>query len=155
MVKSTRPREAKLDKYGAEIGDPIPMAPPLGYQKEPSLSEKIRAMVRGEHVRLAALQAGAETFEEADDFDVGEDVDPSTPYEEVFDPIERDARMLLRDEDYRATVIKRSQELRPPNPEVKSDGDGKSAEVKRERVADDKSSAGNVDTVVESKSSAK
>lgn len=29
---------------------------------------------------------GMETFEESDDFDVGDDLDPSTPYEADFDP---------------------------------------------------------------------
>jgi len=29
---------------------------------------------------------GAETFEEADDFDVNDDMDPMSPYEEQFDP---------------------------------------------------------------------
>lgn len=76
----------RLDKNGYELHDPVPIEPPLGYKRTPSLSEQMRDMVRGEALRRAALEAGAETFEEADDFDVGDDYDPRSPYEEIFDP---------------------------------------------------------------------
>lgn len=79
-------KEKRLDEYGREILNPIPMAPPVGYNRTPSLSEQIRSMVRSECLALEAEAAGLETFEEADDFDVGDDFDPSSPYEEVFDP---------------------------------------------------------------------
>lgn len=68
-----------------EWPDPRPMSPPLGYIPETSLSEKIRQMVRSEHLRYAAMNSGMETFEEADDFDVDDDFDPSSPYEMFFD----------------------------------------------------------------------
>lgn len=80
---------ARLDAGGAEVLDPRPMAPPVGYKREPSLMEKVRAMVRSEQFRMAAEAAGAETFEEADDFEVGDDYDPTSPYEEVFEPAPR------------------------------------------------------------------
>jgi hypothetical protein len=75
-----------LDENGAEVNDPTPVAPPVGYVKQPSLAEQIREMVRSEKLRQAAEEAGAETFEEADDFEVGDDYDPSTPYENDYDP---------------------------------------------------------------------
>lgn len=78
-------READQKKV-FEYPDPRPIAPPLGYIPEMSLAERIRAMVRSEHLRLAAMESGAETFEEADDFDVDDDFDPSSPYEMFFDP---------------------------------------------------------------------
>lgn len=80
--------EAKgLDPTGsAFIPDSTPMEPPLGYIKQPSIAERIRDMVRSEHLRLAAESAGTETFEEADDFDVGDDYDPHSPYENEFEP---------------------------------------------------------------------
>lgn len=87
----------RLDKRGHELHDPVPLEPPLGYKRTPSLSEQIRTMVRGEALKRAALEAGAETFEEADDFDVGDDHDPRSPYEEIFDPpvptIDEDTRV--------------------------------------------------------------
>lgn len=79
--------EMKLDKYGREMVSPLPIAPPIGYKKSPTLAEQIRAMVVSEKLRQEALAAGAETFEEADDFDVGDDYDPTSPYEVDFDPL--------------------------------------------------------------------
>lgn len=61
------------------------MAPPVGYVKQPSLADQIRDMVRSERLAMEMAEAGVETFEEADDFDVGDDYDPNTPYEETFD----------------------------------------------------------------------
>lgn len=76
----------RLNEDGSEILDSRPMEPPVGYKAQPSLSEQIRAMVRSEQLAAAAEAGGAETFDEADDFDVPDDpIDPSTPYEEVFE----------------------------------------------------------------------
>jgi len=78
--------ESYLDKYGREVPSPLPIAPPLGYKRSPSLAEQIRAMVISEKLKAEALAAGAESFEEADDFEVGDDYDPTSPYEVDFDP---------------------------------------------------------------------
>lgn len=78
--------EGYLDKFGREMPSPLPVAPPIGYKKSPSLAEQIRQMVLSERLKQEALSAGAETFEEADDFDVEDDYDPSSPYEVDFDP---------------------------------------------------------------------
>lgn len=75
-----------LNEEGAEVNDPTPVAPPVGYVRQPPLHEQIRDMVRSERMRQAAEEMGAETFEEADDFNVGDDYDPQTPYENDFDP---------------------------------------------------------------------
>lgn len=82
---SVKTNEEYLDHLGREKPDDTPVAPPIGYKKQPSMVENIRAMVQRE-LSLAAQNAGAESFEEADDFDVGDDYDPSSPYEEVFEP---------------------------------------------------------------------
>lgn len=57
---------------------------PVGFHRPPSLQEQVRRLVRYEMSQEAANQ-GQETFEEADDFDVGDDFDPSSPYELNFD----------------------------------------------------------------------
>lgn len=80
----------KFDADGRELMDPTPIAPPIGYKKSPSIAEQIRTMIRSEHLRQEAERAGYETFEEADDFDVGDDFDPKSPYEEVFEPVPQD-----------------------------------------------------------------
>lgn len=67
--------------------DPVPVAPPVGYRKQPSMVEIVRDMVQGERLRQEALAAGAETFEESEDFDIGdEDPDLMSGYENDFDP---------------------------------------------------------------------
>lgn len=77
----------RLDAQGREIPDPRPLAPPLGYIEQPPLHELIRQMIRSEQLRAEAEQAGAGSFEEEDDFDVeDDDYDPSSPWEENFDP---------------------------------------------------------------------
>lgn len=74
---------------GAEMPNSTPMAPPIGYKKQPSMVDHIRNMVRSEHLRIAAEQAGNETFEEADDFDIPDDPVPPVGFEmeEIFEPV--------------------------------------------------------------------
>jgi len=73
-----------LDEHGREKPNPTPMAPPIGYRRQPTIAEQMRQMIQ--LASLEAAQAGAETEEEANDFDVGEDMEPNTPYEHDFDP---------------------------------------------------------------------
>lgn len=77
-----------LTPAGGEILDPRPLAPPVGYRKQPSMAEQIRDMIRSERLAQEAAAADAESFEDADDFDIGDDYDPSSPYEGDFDPID-------------------------------------------------------------------
>lgn len=79
--------ERGLDEHGRLVPDPVPIAPPVGYRKQPSMVEIVRDMVRGEKLRQAALESGHETFEESEDFDIGEDgEDLLSGYENDFDP---------------------------------------------------------------------
>lgn len=75
-----------LTPDGAERPDPTPIAPPVGYRRQPSLIENMRAMIREHAVAMALAGQEAETFEEADDFDVADDFDPHSPWENQFDP---------------------------------------------------------------------
>jgi len=74
-----------LTADGREKPDATPMAPPLGYKKQPTLHEQIRNMIVSERLRQEAMSLDAETLEEADDFEIG-DFDPTSPYEYNFDP---------------------------------------------------------------------
>lgn len=76
-----------LDDFGREIPDPTPMAPPVGYKRQPTMVEIIRQQIQGEALRRAAAEMGKESWQEADDFDVGDDYDPTSPWEEQFDPV--------------------------------------------------------------------
>lgn len=80
----TRIRDVKLNEAGSEILDSTPMEPPLGYNPQPSMFDVMRKMISDRERELKA--AGFETPEEADDFDVADDFDPSSPYEHDFDP---------------------------------------------------------------------
>lgn len=73
-----------LDQDGRELVSDRPVEAAIGYKPQPSLAEQIRQMIRSE--KLQAAYQDAESFEEADDFDIDDDeVDPSTPYERDFD----------------------------------------------------------------------
>lgn len=76
--------DLRHDKEGREHLDPVPLQPPLGYNKQPSLTETIRAMVR-QQARLEK-DNDPETFEEADDFEIEEDMDPHSRWENDFEP---------------------------------------------------------------------
>lgn len=81
-----RPTKSLLDEQGREIVDSRPIAASLGIKREPTLAERIKATVRSEYLAHQAKLQGHETFEEADDFEVGDDYDPTSPYENEFDP---------------------------------------------------------------------
>lgn len=72
-----------IDKFGREVLDPNPIAPPVGFQESESISDRLRAMIEGERMRRAAELAEMDTFEEADDFEVDDDPIPmrDSPYE--------------------------------------------------------------------------
>lgn len=98
-----------------EVPNPTPMAPPVGYKRQPSLAEQIRAMVRSEQLKAAAEAKGFETFEESDDFEV-DDFDPSSPYEEIFDPVEDLRRARAYEARIREEADRRDQADNPAPP---------------------------------------
>lgn len=71
---------------GHEVPDSTPMEIPAGFKRPESLQEMVQRLVRHQ-VSEAADAAGHETFEESEDFEVDDFFDPSSPYEEVFDPV--------------------------------------------------------------------
>jgi len=73
-----------LDAYGREKPNPFPLEPPIGYKKQPTIAELMRQAIR--QASEEAKSAGAETEEEANDFDIDDEYDPSTPYEHDFEP---------------------------------------------------------------------
>lgn len=57
------------------------MQPPLGYKKSLTLSEQIAQQVRVHQLRLMEDMQMEESEEDADDFNVGEDFEPFSKYE--------------------------------------------------------------------------
>lgn len=114
------PRGKPLDEFGQEVPDPVPLAPPVGYKRRVPLAQQIREMVRSEALRMAAERAGAESFDEADDFDVGDDVDPRSPYEAEFEGLpvaELRARKRAADEAARKPASTVPPGIVPPAPD--------------------------------------
>lgn len=119
---------AKLTRYGLNADgtpklDPVPLAPPIGYKKAPSMVEIVRDMVRSEKLRAEAEAAGHETFEESEDFDVP-DEEPvmRSPWENQFDPPLEELLAAGK----AALAEKRSQTSpeAPTSPKTKSGGAG-------------------------------
>lgn len=65
--------------YKYEVPDKTPVEMPLGYERPESLESMIARMVRV-HSQIAEKH-GAESFEEADDFDTDDDVELVSPYQ--------------------------------------------------------------------------
>lgn len=76
----------RLDEFGREVPDPRPLQIPAGFKRPETLAETVQRLVRGQLSRQAQEQ-GFETFEESEDFDIGDEIDMSTPYETFFDPV--------------------------------------------------------------------
>lgn len=75
----------RLDEFGHEVPDPTPVSLPSGFRRPETLQEQVARLVRSRLSQLAGEQ-GDDTFEESEDFEVDDDFDPNTPYEEFFDP---------------------------------------------------------------------
>nr|QJB20745.1 MAG: hypothetical protein [Microvirus sp.] len=136
---------AMLDDRGRELGDPVPMAPPVGLTRSPSLAEQIRSMVRRE-MSDAAANHGMETFEEADDFDIDDDpLDPHTPYEAVFDP---QPELTKEEKEDKSSDVKTEEKKDGSSKSVdkgrNADRDGRSGRSGKKRESVSKSS-GNAD----------
>lgn len=89
-------RPFSVDANGRDVAfipDPTPVAPPIGYNPEPSMFERMREMIRREMSAAAASQ-GFESFEESDDFNVEEDEAPFSPYELILEQAQPDGPVV-------------------------------------------------------------
>lgn len=95
---------AKYNQIGEEIPDTTPVTVPLNFKTPLPLAERIKQIARYEMSQLAQLN-GDETFEEADDFNIGEeDNDPHAIWEEDFDP--EVPFMAAREEEIKRGITK-------------------------------------------------
>lgn len=102
--------KASLDSAGREIPDSRRPRLPIGFKKPESLAEQVQRLVRT-HLSEHAQEQGAESFEDADDFDIDDDdSDPFSPYEMDFDPVlgrEVSPEMLNNEpEQWRETYVR-------------------------------------------------
>lgn len=110
---------AGLTEDGRESVSNIPMAPPIGYIRQPSLVETIRDMVRSEKLAEASRAAGMETFEESEDFDVGDEdaAELRSGFENDFDPPVQELQAAIDE----AKVAEAEKEATPPAEPTPSD----------------------------------
>lgn len=130
------------NEKGQELPDPVPMAPPLGYEKPLSMFDIQRAQIRAEHHRLRQLELEQleETVDEANDFDVEHDLeDQPSLYEEKFDPVDFEVRSRLRQAEFREKYNERVDGL-PEQQRSLLNGDnlGKPFERGKEVAGDDR-----------------
>lgn len=116
-VVSSHPKNKPLTPGGAEVLDPTPMAPPIGYIKQPSLADTIRDMVRSERLKAEAEAAGYGSFEDEDDFDVGDDFDPTSPYEDDFEGATSASELRRRQEE---ALTSQPAPTAPPSPSTQA-----------------------------------
>lgn len=67
-----------------EMLDDTPVAIPMKFRRVQTQAEKMREIIRQEMSR-AAENSGMETWEEADDFSIDDEYDPTSPYELSID----------------------------------------------------------------------
>lgn len=102
------------------IPDPVPIAPPIGYKRQPTMTELIRNAVKSERLALEAELAGYETFEESEDFDVGDDFDtPVSPHEFEGQPSISELRQAVAEER-----VRRGLDPNTGEPTGKAEGEG-------------------------------
>lgn len=135
-----KPRQLDLEEYleklarkglkpdGTPILDPVPIAPPVGYKRHPSMVEIVRDMVKSERLAQAARDAGAETLEEAEDFDIDDEYQLGSPWENDFDPplveLIEAGRQVVAEREQQEAAAKRPSDVpdKPVEPVPPSDG---------------------------------
>lgn len=80
------------DSEGREVPDPTPMELPIGYVEPPSIVQLIRKMIRDHEIEKGLGDGEFESFDEADDFDVGDEnaEELRSGFENDFEPPEVD-----------------------------------------------------------------
>lgn len=98
---------SKILPDGSELPDPRPMALPVGFERPPSIQELIRQLVTDPQIREELRASDAESFDEADDFDIEDDLPVNSPHEDQFDPL----HLLAREQEIMSGTVKpRSRE---------------------------------------------
>lgn len=91
----TTDKDNRFTEDGHEILNPTPIQPPLGYKPTLSLAEQIRQQVHAQKKLLElSLQ---ETEEEADDFEIEDDPQPVSRWENDLIPSIKETRSRLRE----------------------------------------------------------
>lgn len=115
----------RLDENGHETLDDTPVAIPVGWKKPLPLAEQVRRLVRTA-ISEKAAEHGFETFEESEDFDVDDDFDPHSPWEQDFDT-EMQVQDKLRELKDKKRQLQEERPISQPvvkKPVVQAEADG-------------------------------
>lgn len=73
VAAAARAFRQAYNERGEEIPDTTPVAAAVKFDRPPSIHEIVAQHLRSEQWRMASQKAGVESFEEANDFDVGDE----------------------------------------------------------------------------------
>lgn len=105
----------RLNRLGQELPDPRPIRPPIGFVQQPPLHELIRQMVHSELLAREAQEEGYGSFDEEDDFEVeDDDYDPTSPWEEDFEPHPITGEPEIKDRGEGQSPSETPEEAEPP-----------------------------------------
>lgn len=128
-----------FDEKGRFLPDPQPLELPVGYNQPPAFLEEVRRFIRNE-LSLVANRNQAETFEEADDFDLPDDFPRSIhelePMQEEEPPAKVRAEKVKRDKEEQAREAGRK----------KPEGNGDDVPVTAKKKAPVKNEEGKTDS---------
>lgn len=142
---------AKYNERGEEMENKEPVEMPLKFKRPPSIHELIAQAVRTEAWAAKMEREGKETFEEANDFDVGDDVEPDSRYE-----VQDDAEFHYAEQEWLDKAQKEMDNIRAVNEDRKRrengtesseagdgrEGTGKRGEKRSEVGGEGRSTAG-------------
>lgn len=87
-------RRKGLDADGQPVLSPTPVAPAVGYRKQESIFDQVRAAMRAH--KLEELEQLEESLDEADDFEISDDPpDPGSKYETGTLPSLQEIRAMI------------------------------------------------------------
>lgn len=121
QLRAQQSGQSMLLVDGSEIPSPLPIAPPIGWEKQPDLIDQIRSMVQREIGIRDDMEV--DDPDEEDDFDMADlDDDFRTPYE--VEGLTREE--ILR--EFRHRVAERDEQRAPMPPAAPADAPGSEAD---------------------------
>lgn len=124
----------KYNARGEELPDDTPIELPIRFKRPPTLQEQIKAMVRSELSQSAKAQ-GMESFEEADDFEVEDDVEIRSAHE--LTPMQEEFRYANQDKSVLDKFDGKEYDVGTVNKDrIKENGDGGAGVLERGKVSD-------------------
>lgn len=97
-------------KKAVETLDPTPLEIPVKFHRPPTLQEQMRRYTINS-LNAMAQTTGHETFEDANDFEIGESYDPASPHELEFGPQEEAFERFAATEIRRTLKRKAAEQL--------------------------------------------